>query len=161
VYKLTTAKPTTRSSIYDWRIESRAFGSLSLWVLGNPDSALRVSAESLDGAGEEPGSTQNENGRTVRRQRYSQLDVISALWWSSVLHLLVGDWRTGFTRVETGIRIAEEHNFSVLALVCSVCRGWARARLGSIGVGIEELVQCRAYLSTTPNMMVPWVFMAL
>jgi hypothetical protein len=86
---------------------------------------------------------------------------MSALWWSSILHLLLRDWQTAYTHIETGIRVAEEHGFTVLAVLGSLCRGWARSRLGYIGEGIEDLLHCRNYLSEIPNNILPWLFMAL
>jgi hypothetical protein len=41
VYNSTTAIPTARPLAYDWRIESRAFGSFALWALGHPEQAQR------------------------------------------------------------------------------------------------------------------------
>jgi tetratricopeptide (TPR) repeat protein len=160
VYNLPIAAvPESEILFYDWRIESRAFDSFILWVLGYPEAAQSRDAEALEAARKGIASGANSATETPRLG-YSELDAISALWWSSALNLLSKNWQVAHVRADTGIKVAESHGLTLFASLTKICRGWSLVRLGRIDEGLDDLLLLGREVLRT-NQMSEWLSLAL
>jgi class 3 adenylate cyclase/tetratricopeptide (TPR) repeat protein len=154
-----TASPEQQIALYDWRIESRAFSSFILWVLGYPEAAQNRSAEALDAVREDIISTQNQAIETTHLG-YSNLDATSVLWWSSALNLLLKNWQLAHAQADIAIRLLEGSGLALLASITGICRGWALLRLGRIDEGLDDLLRFRRRVPLW-SVLSDWLFLAL
>ncbi|MBW2388384.1 MAG: AAA family ATPase, partial [Deltaproteobacteria bacterium] len=99
---------------------SRAFAALTLWQLGHPDRARRLSQESVELAREG-----------------DPFDLAQALVGASTFHELLRERDQTRERAEEAIAIARERGFAAQLLIGTLCRGWA---LGG-SRGLEEVQQ--------------------
>jgi predicted ATPase len=159
VYNLPiAAAPKSEKLLFDWRIQSRAFASFILWVLGYPEAAQNIGAEALKTARQEITSTSGQAIETAHLG-FSNLDAISALWWSAAANLLLGNWQLAQSQADSGSWLAENSGLRGLVVVFAICRGWSLARLGQTEEGVSDLV--RYHREAMTSVVSQWLFVAL
>jgi tetratricopeptide (TPR) repeat protein len=126
-----------------WRPLSRAFASLTLWLLGYPERATARSRESLEIA----------RGMSID----SPSDLPSALVWSGLLNLLLRDPQTAGSQADEGSRLAQEHGLMALVSISGFIRAFTG--LGQREEALSELLRWRAEASETP--VSPWTIAGL
>jgi hypothetical protein len=159
VYNLPiAAAPKSEKLLFDWRIQSRAFASFILWVLGYPEAAQNIGAEALKTARQDLTSSSGQAIETAHLG-FSNLDAISALWWSAAVNLLLGNWQLAQSQADSGSWLAENSGLRGLVLVFVVCHGWSLARSGRTDEGVSDLVRYRREAMT--SVVSQWLFVAL
>ena len=99
---------------------SRSFAALTLWQLGHPDRARRLSEEAVELAREG-----------------DPFDLAQALAGASIFHSHLRERDQTRERAEEAIAIARERGFASPMLIATLCRGWA---IGG-SRGLEEVQQ--------------------
>jgi predicted ATPase len=115
--------PRMEVTLGNWRSLSRSLGSLALLLLGYPERAAAMNAESL---------------RISREIIASPSDLVATLFWSALLHLLLGNPQTAYQRLDEAGRLAGDHGLIALAPIQGVARGWALAEIGQIEEALSE-----------------------
>jgi len=126
----------------DWRIQSRYFAAIALWILGYPKNAMSKCSEAFAIAHE-------LNARPV--------DVSLAKWYFAMLNLLLRDGQTAYLFADEANRLVIEHNYPNQAWSLQL-RGWARAQLGEIEHGLDEMLRYKAELMQSGVVFATWFF---
>jgi tetratricopeptide (TPR) repeat protein len=115
----------------NWRTVCRSFASVTLWLLGNPDRAIDRSEESF----------------VIARQiKDSPSDMISALFWCSLLNLLRRDPKTALTLSDQATMMANEHGITSILGAIAFWRGWALTQSGQAKEGLSEMLRLQPEL---------------
>lgn len=79
------------------------------------------------------------------------------LTWGAMSFLHRGDVQGLLSRVDEGLRIAEQHGFAYVVGMATFAKGWAKARLGELELGIEEMRRgLTAFQATGAGIAVPF-----
>jgi tetratricopeptide (TPR) repeat protein len=113
----------------DLRVVVRSYAVRCLARLGRPEQALRTGIEA------------ERIGRSLADDRFS---LAWAIFVRSTGYYHMGDHRATFADAEEIIAICEEHAFSARLGNGLMRRGFARARLGDMPMGIQEFRRGRA-----------------
>jgi tetratricopeptide (TPR) repeat protein len=93
------------------------------WILGDNDTATRVTLDNLRFA----------------RQLPHPVSVVYAQSWAAVIEVLRGDAAMTRQRCEEAIALSSDQGLNLQADLCRVLRGWALAELGEPEVGATEI----------------------
>jgi DNA-binding winged helix-turn-helix (wHTH) protein/predicted ATPase len=100
-----------------------AHSAWALWYLGCPDQAAKKMRESF----------------TLAQKVSHSHSLAFALHWASCIHLLRSDEHTAKEQAEKAVLFSSEHGFPYWQAQATILRGWALARQGDTGEGIEQI----------------------
>lgn len=125
----------------DLKLVSMVHGSQARWITGET-----ADADALCLAQERFAATLNHP--------YSMAWVLT---WGAMSYLHRGDVPGLVTRVDEGLRIAQEHGFAYVVSMAGIAQGWARTRQGELEAGIEQMRRSLdAFKATGAGIAVPF-----
>lgn len=101
----------------------RGFAARTLWLLGYPDQAIKMSQEAL----------------TLARQLSHPYTLVLAHYVAARLHHLRGELHPAEEQVEAALTLSTEHGFPVLIAQATVVQGRLLADRGHVNEGIAQL----------------------
>ncbi|HZK91719.1 MAG TPA: AAA family ATPase [Stellaceae bacterium] len=110
---------------------------ISLWMLGYPDQAIESARRAIDLA-----------------SYLKHLPTIGhALWFAGVVHVLRRDVPAAFDTSEQLMALGREHRLLQYRAIGEMTRGWARARLGELTDGLDELTEALSAYKTIASVI--------
>jgi tetratricopeptide (TPR) repeat protein len=135
-----------RMRAINWRVHSRAFASLALWVSGYPARATATGRAAFE---------------IAREITAGGADQIFACWWSGYLNLLLHESNTALALSEEIETLAEQHGLPLQKIATAPLVGWVLVQLGQIEAGLSEMLQYKTELLAQGDVFATWLFIAL
>ncbi|MBN1482933.1 hypothetical protein EH223_13445 [candidate division KSB1 bacterium] len=130
---------------HDPGVICKSFASLSLWMLGYPDQALKMSDEALG----------------LAKELSHPFSLVYALIFAAMLHQACRKVETNKQLVESAVSLSIEHNFEIWKAMGMSLRGGYLVEQGKIMEGITQLQEgLSAYMNVGANTYRPY-FLAI
>ncbi|MBV8362514.1 MAG: hypothetical protein JO189_31960 [Deltaproteobacteria bacterium] len=130
----------------DWRVHSRAFASIILWVSGYPARAIARAREAF---------------AVVREVEAAPPDRIFACWWASNLNLLLREPTTARAFIEEASTLSAHHGLISLVTAGVHAEGWALVQLGQIDAGLSHMLRYKTDIVNQGSVFDSWLILTL
>jgi tetratricopeptide (TPR) repeat protein len=143
---LAIPSPPQRIRSLDWRVHSRAFASLVLWVSGYPTRAVVRAKEALT---------------TARDVEASATDRIFTCWWFCILNLLLRQSTSALALSEECATFTAQHELTALAAANVPFTAWALVQLGQIDSALSQILGSKMAVIELGGVFTTWLYVAL
>ena len=130
----------------DWRVHTRAFASVALWISGYPSRATGTAREAFAVAREIAAAAQ---------------DRIFACWWSGNLNLLLREPNEAQAFSNEYATLIAEHGLPGLVTSNVHLPGWVLVQLGQVEAALSEMLRKKTETVEIGGVFATWLFVAL